>query len=75
MPRYYFEVESGEILYEDVHGEDYPTEVAALKGAERLAEELAEEQDEFGGCSVTVRDEAGTEIGRFAIRPRKALLQ
>ena len=54
MPRYYFEIETDETLVEDPEGALYPDDAAAMRGAERLADELTQEGLEFVGSTVQV---------------------
>jgi len=75
MPRYFFEVLGEAIRYEDGDGEDYPSDQAALRGAQRFANELAEDSAEFFGCTVTVFTADRKPIGQFVIRPPPNMLQ
>ena len=75
MPRYFFELENDAAIYEDKHGEVYPSDKAALRGAEILAAELLEEGNEFVGSILVVRNENRIQIGVFTLRPPDEHLQ
>jgi len=75
MTRYHFEVTNDDAICEDTEGEAYPSDEAALRGAQRLVVELSRENAELLGCTLTVVEEAGTTIGEFTIQPTQQLLQ
>ena len=53
----------------------YPSDKAALRGAEILAAELLEEGNEFVGSILVVRNENRIQIGVFTLRPPDEHLQ
>ena len=75
MPRYHFEVTNDDAICEETEDEAYPSDEAALRGAQRLVVELSRENAELLGCSLTVVEEAGTTIGEFTLQPTQQLLQ
>jgi len=75
MPRYFFEVENEEALFEDSEGAVYADDEAAVKGAQRLADDLLEQGGEFIGAILTVFNEAHVKIAIFTIRPPNERLQ
>jgi len=75
MPRYFFEVETEEALYQDQHGSVYPTDEAALRSGQRLATELMDEGARFAGSIMKVLNEHRSQIGEFTIRPSDEKLQ
>lgn len=74
MPLCFFE-EGERTLYEGAEGEEYPNDEVALRGAQRLADEFAEDLAEFLGGTLPVFNEGKEVIGRVVIRPPKGLLQ
>jgi len=75
MPRFFFEVDANEAVYEDTQGVEYPTDQAALQAGQRLAASLSEAGSEFIGNTLKILNEAEEEIGHFLILPSKDLLQ
>ena len=75
MLRYYFEIETDETFVEDPEGALYPGDTAAIRAAERLADELTQEGLEFVGSTVQVLNEERKVVAEVLIRAPKQLLQ
>ena len=75
MPRYYFEIETDDARVEDPEGALNPDDAAAMRGAERLADELTQEGLEFVGSTVQVLNDDRKVVADVLIRARKQLLQ
>jgi hypothetical protein len=73
MPQYYFHVANFDSAADikDNDGDEFSDPQAAMTFADRVARELAQEQDPFyRGCIVLVIDEQGDEIGKIPVRDR-----
>ena len=75
MPRYFFEVERRDIVFDDNVGADYPSDDAALRGGQRLAEELGRDAPEHVGDTLKILNDGKEVLGRMLIVPPKELLQ
>jgi hypothetical protein len=75
MPRYYFEVENENSVFEDAEGEEYPSDEKALNVARRLALEMTEDNAELAGGTLRVLNTEGEVLGEFIIPPTKEQLQ
>jgi hypothetical protein len=65
MPRYFFHIANGKAFKDDL-GELFVSTVEAMAHASDIAKALGEDAG-WGGCSVVVEDENGTEIGRVLV--------
>jgi len=74
MPRYFFEIEDGDTVFEDEYGQELPNDEAALKSGERLASEFAGDP-QFAGWTLVVFTGADGVIGEFVIPVVKEMLQ
>jgi hypothetical protein len=71
MQRYYFQIRSLNLTFDDNSGQSFPTVRDATIHAAALAGELAEEKygRAYEDCTVCVLDVTGAEVARVAIQP------
>jgi hypothetical protein len=69
MPRYFFHVRDGRLVFDDATGEMHPTRQAAEAKAAQLASELAADGETYSGYNVIVTDDHGNEIARVRVAP------
>jgi hypothetical protein len=68
MPHYYFHVTDGWSTYDDAEGSVHPTFTVACTEAERIARELASDDDRaYPGFVICVVDQGGNEIARVPL--------
>ena len=69
MPRYFFEVSDGKVMYTDEDGMRFPDRDTACDAGRRLAAELALDLPELHGFAVVISDEKGELVHSVAVSP------
>jgi hypothetical protein len=70
LPRYFFHVVDGRLPIEDDQGTRFPEPSDAIAHAEVVANDLAQDNDQYRGHVVVVVDDQENEIARVPIIPR-----